>query len=494
MKRHTYLPLFAAFCAAPAAHAATFTVTSLADSGAGSLRAAIASANAAAGADTIAFQTGLNGTVRLSSGELLIRDTLTILGPGASRLTIDANQSSRVFHIDASGPDDRAFAISGLTVTGGKTALGGDNDSGGGLYLEPSFERVPLTLSDMVFTGNQAARQGGAISVSGTTLILRNVQLIGNVVEGGFQPKGGGLYADRTTAVIERSRIVDNDAELIGGGITMSSPGISLSISDSLIQGNTATLSGGGMNLGTMTQLTIRRSAFVNNWLTNQTEGGAIYFAGVTDAGSAENLVENTTFSGNISQHQAGRGSAIAVAQGNMTVRNSTFAFNRTSPDTAPIQGMGGALWVSNGTSTKVTVQSSLFAGNTHGNSGMETDLTRSTGSGGESTLNVDHSLFQTMPAIGVITNSGVGNIEADPALQPLTLALGGATPVHPIPSTSPAVDAGSNPANLTTDQRGAGFARAVDADACRRPLVARADIGAYEYRADTIFCYAFEN
>ena len=80
---------FAALCAVPAAHAATFTVTSLADSGAGSLRAAITAANAAAGADTIVFQPGLNGTITLSSGELLISDSLIIAGPGASRITID---------------------------------------------------------------------------------------------------------------------------------------------------------------------------------------------------------------------------------------------------------------------------------------------------------------------------------------------------------------------------------------------------------------------
>ena len=488
------LAVITALCAAPAAQAATFTVTSLADNGGGSLRAAIASANAAAGADTIAFQAGLTGTINLSSGELLISDSLTIAGPGASRITINANQTSRVFHIDDNGPDGRAYAISGLTITGGMTALAGEDDSGGGLYLEPSFDQVPLMLSNIVFTGNQAARQGGAISVSGAALTLRNAHLVGNTVEGGFQPKGGGLYADRTTLVIERSRIVDNDAQLIGGGIAMSSPGISASISDSVIQGNTATLSGGGMNVGTMGQLTIRRSAFVGNWLTSQSDGGAIYFAGVTDAGSPENLIENTTFSGNISQHQSGRGSALAVASGNMTVRNSTFAFNKTSPDTAPTASSGGALWVANGVSTKVTLQSTLFAGNTHGNAQLLSDMTRTSGSGGDSTLSVDHSSFQAMPAIGVITNPGTGNIEADPLLQPLSLTYGGLTPVHPIPLASPAVDAGSNPANLTTDQRGAGFARAVDADACHRPLVARADIGAFEYRADTIFCYGFEN
>jgi hypothetical protein len=247
-----------------------------------------------------------------------------------------------------------------------------------------------------------------------------------------------------------------------------------------------------GLNVGTISQLAIRRSPIVDNWLSSQTEGGAIYFAGVTDAGSAENVIENTTFSGNISQHDSGRGSALAVASGNLTVRNSTFAHNRTSPDTTGTPNAGGALWVSSGASTRVTVQSTLFADNTHGNGGNGIDLSRQ-GGAGESTLAVDHTLFATMPAIGVITQPGTGNFEADAQLQPLAMA-GGPTPVHALPLSSPAVDAGSNPASLTTDQRGAGFARAVDADACHRPLVARADIGANEYRADTIFCYGFEN
>ena len=42
------------------AHAATFTVTNLNDSGAGSLRQAILDANAAAGADTITFSVNGN--------------------------------------------------------------------------------------------------------------------------------------------------------------------------------------------------------------------------------------------------------------------------------------------------------------------------------------------------------------------------------------------------------------------------------------------------
>src|SRR4051812_35106425 len=72
----------------PYAAAATFTVTNLNDSGAGSLRAAIVSANTAAGADTVTFQSGLTGTITLTSGEIAITDDVTITGPGAASITV----------------------------------------------------------------------------------------------------------------------------------------------------------------------------------------------------------------------------------------------------------------------------------------------------------------------------------------------------------------------------------------------------------------------
>ena len=67
---------------ASCANAATFTVTTLADNGAGSLRDAIAKANQATGADAIAFQAGLTGTITLTGGDLAITDSLTLTGPG----------------------------------------------------------------------------------------------------------------------------------------------------------------------------------------------------------------------------------------------------------------------------------------------------------------------------------------------------------------------------------------------------------------------------
>ena len=71
-----------------AASNATIVVTTTSDSGAGSLRDALARANAAAGADTISFQ--VTGTITITSPLPYVTDALTIVGPGADKLTIQA--------------------------------------------------------------------------------------------------------------------------------------------------------------------------------------------------------------------------------------------------------------------------------------------------------------------------------------------------------------------------------------------------------------------
>ena len=65
-----------------------FTVLNLNDSGPGSLRAAVAAANATPGANVIDFAAGLQGTIGLTSGELLITNSLTINGPGANQVSV----------------------------------------------------------------------------------------------------------------------------------------------------------------------------------------------------------------------------------------------------------------------------------------------------------------------------------------------------------------------------------------------------------------------
>ncbi len=62
---------------------AAFVVTNLTDALPGSLRAAIAAANATAAADTITFAVPANSTINVTSAPLTIANPLTITGPGA---------------------------------------------------------------------------------------------------------------------------------------------------------------------------------------------------------------------------------------------------------------------------------------------------------------------------------------------------------------------------------------------------------------------------
>src|SRR5437763_141311 len=83
---------------AAAAQAATLTVTSGNDSGAGTLRQAILNASPSGG-DTINFAAGII-TINLTSGELLINKDVTINGPGPNVLTVRRAQgASRIFDI-----------------------------------------------------------------------------------------------------------------------------------------------------------------------------------------------------------------------------------------------------------------------------------------------------------------------------------------------------------------------------------------------------------
>src|SRR5438309_9367715 len=64
----------------------TFMVANLNDSGAGSLRQAVVDANAHAGAEQIAFATGLRGTISLPTDHLGLTDRVTVTGLACNRI------------------------------------------------------------------------------------------------------------------------------------------------------------------------------------------------------------------------------------------------------------------------------------------------------------------------------------------------------------------------------------------------------------------------
>ena len=116
---------------------ASFHVTNTNDSGVGSLRQAIADANATAGADEITFDSILNDqTITLTSGQLTITESLTINGDingdGTADITLDAGSNSRVINIDDGDlGTQQDVALNGLSL------IGGNSGSEGGRHPQP---------------------------------------------------------------------------------------------------------------------------------------------------------------------------------------------------------------------------------------------------------------------------------------------------------------------------------------------------------------------
>lgn len=238
--------------------AATFTVSNLNDSGAGSLRKAVTDANANAGADVIDFQAGLTGAITLTTGELAITDALTISGPGAANLTISGNNASRVFNV-ASGVN---ASISGLTISNGN-AVG---DDGGGIYNGGT-----LTISNCTLSGNSASFGGGIANINAPSLTI-----ISSTVSGNSATKnGGGIYSYGKLTIINSTVSGNSAVSGVGGGLEAF---VELTMSSSTVSGNSALGGGGIYNLDTWT---VKSSIVGGN-----TSGGDCLGVATSDLGS----------------------------------------------------------------------------------------------------------------------------------------------------------------------------------------------------------------
>ena len=215
--------------------AATYTVTNTNDNGAGSLRQAIIDANAAAGADTIDFDTAgvfaTPQTITLGGTELTISDDLMISGTGAGKLTISGNNASRVFYI-ASG---KTVTLDAMTVTGG-TGVGIALRFGGAVYNDEGI----LTITNSLVSGNSALAGGGIYNNSAGELSVYRSTISDNNAN-----QGGGIYNGPTGAVnVNNSTISGNHSNGSGGGITNFE---TLTINNSTICDNYAGVWGGGV-------------------------------------------------------------------------------------------------------------------------------------------------------------------------------------------------------------------------------------------------------
>ena len=220
----------------------TFTVTTTADSGGGSLRQAVADANANPGADIIVFDpTTLDGeTITLATGHLLLTDDITIDAsalPGGISISGNADDNgtldpgeSRIFEV-ATG---KVVVLRALRLVKGQVSTTAGDNSGQGGAIQT---RGNLTL-DRCLVADSRARFGGGIDITGGTLTITQSTLSGNSAS-----EGGGMFVSGGSVEITQSTLSGNSA-ISGGGI-FSDSGSSLTITRSIVAGN---LTGGDIN------------------------------------------------------------------------------------------------------------------------------------------------------------------------------------------------------------------------------------------------------
>ena len=397
-----------------------------------SLREAIELANEFPADNAITFDPTLFAaaqTITLTGGQMeLSGGDVTISAPAAG-LTVDANNSSRVFQIDSGA----AATLTGLTLVNGTT--GGD----GGAILNHGGT---LTLANSSLDGATSSGNGGALAnENGGEATISNSQIEQNSASG----NGGGIYNDATStltvsgstfavnvngggqgagidsagAATLLNSVVDDGLQVAGGSLTAVNTTIAtLDAYNNVIDGTGIEMSAGSL---TLTDSTVNAGGTGIN----------------ISAGSA--TLTNSTVSG--------AGTGIYLSGGSATLTDSTVAKGGTGIDNS-----GGTVALAN---TIVGQNASDVIGAVTANYSLIGDTTGATIGGANNVLNEN-------PNLGPLANNG-GPTQ--------TFAFAAASPAIGAGSVALAVDPNGNP--LTTDQRGAPFARVSGG---------QVDIGAFEH------------
>ena len=422
----------------------TFTVTTNDDHNDGTcgtidctLREAI-SAAAANGAG-IQFAPSVTGTITINNGELVISAPITIAGPGADVLTLDAGLTSRVFLIANS---TGSVSISGLTISNGMAPTTGSDGvgMGGCIYIAGTAFFSHCTINGGMATSQVNASStglgyGGGIYVTGTSepefsheVDLDSCTISGNSAVGGhgnFQHAhggsafGGGIYVEAAQPNIDNG---------------VGQPG-TVHATNCTFSGNSATGGGGGF-----------RSSFAPGGDGGNAEGGAIDSYGsvvLTACTITDNHAVPGQGGGGTTRGNDGTATAAGIKNGASTSAGFSVLGTLIAKNISPSPDTSGAF----------ESQGYNLIGN---------------GDGGQGFNNTGDS-------------KGTTGSEIDPLLGPLA-DNGGDTKTHALLPGSPAVDKSN--VTLFSDQR--GVSRPYD-----DPAITNApgngngsDIGAFEFTA----------
>ena len=323
--------------------------------------------------------TQAQNTILLAGNELAINHSTTNFGStfivGLSddgsnkKLTIDANNNSRIFNIGSNA----TVGLAGMVLTKGRVAGNGGaiisagtltitdceitgnttSSSGGGIYSSNT-----LTLMNCKITGNTATASsscGGGICSLGmmalTDCTISGNSIAGSVVYGGAG--GGGIYSSGTMT-LTNCTISGNTSSSDGGGVY--DGGSSNTITNCTISGNTSSSDGGGIynrmsnSTSTLTNCTITRNSTSGSY----SDGGGIYNSGTLTLTNCT-ISDNTASS---SSNSSGGGGGIYNDSGTLTIIGSTISGNTASNTSGT--AYGGGIY----SRYRLTVMNSTISGN----------------------------------------------------------------------------------------------------------------------------------
>jgi hypothetical protein len=375
---------------------------------------------------------GAAGDDANASGDFDVATSITLQGVGADATILDGAGLDRVLDIRPGA----TVVVADLTLVNGAADLGGGIRNDG-----------TLTLLDVAVTRN-AADVGAGIVNNGTLIVLRS--RIADNASAGSIGAGGGIFSGSSAValVVEASTVAGNSAAGLGGGMVVADS--AATVSNSTLADNTSGTGGGGIENRLGASLVLEGSTLSGN---AGLSGGGMRVDGV----GTSVTVRNSTIAYNRSR---GDGGGVGMDESTLTIVNSTIARNADAGD-----GLLGGGGVGKGGGT-LNVRNSVIAENTvgPGTPGVSADV----------------------DLAGVNENLGnfVGTVDGNPRLGPLQDNGGPTFTMAPFPG-SPLIDTGDNvlaaAAGLTTDQRGAGFARILDGDGAGGATV---DRGAVEVAA----------
>ena len=411
----------------------TFTVTTLAATGPGSLSDAITQANKLTPtADTIAFAPSLftAGPVTIATALPTITESVTVVGPGAGLLTIHPTASG----LTVNGSGSVIVNVSGLTLSGG---------SGGAAHVTNAVATFTgVTFSDPNSSG-LVISAGGVVTVRASTVANNH---------------GSGITVAAGASLVLDSSTVFGNSATSGGGINLAA-GASLLVENSTISANTTTGSSGrGAGIFIVGAPGAGGVAILSSTISGNSAvglGGGLFMTGAT--GPTGLTIRDSTIAGNTAS--SGGGIDLLNVNGTVLIQNSTITGNTaTTTSTVPGYGGGGIAAQTTVAASVLDVQSTILAGNIQITSTANRPDISTTPTSIVSIV-ADHSLIGvadtvTLAAGSVGNRLGTAAAPLNSMLGPLASNGGPTQTILPLPG-SPVVDAGSNPANLATDQSG---------------------------------------